>query len=444
MDRDSQIVDLSHHLSSFSDFIEEYSKKSVVPVGTLIMMVVICAFSFDCYRIFILKEIPVEFFYYSLGPVICCGLILVGIYMPRKYQFLKPTNWIFLYGFFASILWFFGFYFDTTIIQAIYFALLVIGLSQYIWRIYHYSFLIGMNAVFYLIIRFWLKPESFSDKTLWMGFDAFMVLLSLLMFSVLFSRRRNLLEFFSSLKMIEEERSRSIYASKMGALGEMAAGIAHEINNPLTIITGHADQILMEIEKGSRFQPKVITESAERVILTAKRISKIISSLKSIAREAGQEVVALHKLHGVIEDTMELCRNRFHQAGIQFELQMEDRDLHIPCRAVAISQVLLNLFNNSVDAIEKMPKKWVRLEVTQEAKWVFMKVTDCGPGIPEDVREKIMQPFFTTKQIGKGTGLGLSISKGLIEEHGGRLYYDATSPNTCFVIQLPLFSKSSV
>ena len=106
-------------------------------------------------------------------------------------------------------------------------------------------------------------------------------------------------------------------------------------------------------------------------------------------------------------------------------------------RPTSLSQVVLNLMNNSYDAIEALPDRWIELSVTEFEEHYGIAITDCGQGIPPDVVKRLMEPFFTTKGIGKGTGLGLSLSKGIVEHHGGTLSYDAESPNTKFEIRLP-------
>jgi signal transduction histidine kinase len=98
---------------------------------------------------------------------------------------------------------------------------------------------------------------------------------------------------------------------------------------------------------------------------------------------------------------------------------------------------LLNLIGNSFDAVQELPEKWIKVNICDLGKEVEISVTDSGLGIPEAIREKITQPFFTTKEIGKGTGLGLSISRGIVESHNGRLFVDATCANTRIVVVLP-------
>ena len=104
-------------------------------------------------------------------------------------------------------------------------------------------------------------------------------------------------------------------------------------------------------------------------------------------------------------------------------------------REAQLAQVLLNLLNNSFDAVEEITNKWVSIDVIDKDKKFQIRVTDSGAGIPSEILDKVMYPFFTTKEVGKGTGLGLSISKGIVEEHKGRIFIDPSMQNTCFVIE---------
>ena len=115
-----------------------------------------------------------------------------------------------------------------------------------------------------------------------------------------------------------------------------------------------------------------------------------------------------------------------------------DPNLQVLVKPTQLSQVFMNLINNSIDAIENLPDPWIKIEseVTPD-QYIMIRFTDSGNGIPHHIVEKIMQPFFTTKEIGKGTGLGLSISKGIIEEHKGQFSYDENALNTTFEIKIP-------
>jgi signal transduction histidine kinase len=114
-----------------------------------------------------------------------------------------------------------------------------------------------------------------------------------------------------------------------------------------------------------------------------------------------------------------------------------EKSLRIDCRPTEISQVLLNLLNNAVDAVQPLAEKWVELQVRSAGKDVEISVMDSGKGIPEKIRDKVGQPFFTTKVVGHGTGLGLSISRGIVEAHGGHLNLDTQCEHTRFVVTLP-------
>ena len=114
--------------------------------------------------------------------------------------------------------------------------------------------------------------------------------------------------------------------------------------------------------------------------------------------------------------------------------------MHLVCQKVQLSQVLMNLLNNSFDAIVDDEYKWIKIQSHQHGDRIGVSVTDSGNGIPGDIADQIFDPFYTTKGVGKGTGLGLSISAGILSNHGGRLYYDQCSPNTRFVMEFPLES----
>jgi C4-dicarboxylate-specific signal transduction histidine kinase len=141
----------------------------------------------------------------------------------------------------------------------------------------------------------------------------------------------------------------------------------------------------------------------------------------------------------VVEATLAICRERFRANAVELILPGSVPELSISCREVQIEQILLNLLQNAFDAVVEQPgERWVRLNVHSSEDSVVFSVTDSGPGIPEELRPRIMEPFFTTKPVGKGTGLGLSLSKSIAEEHGGKLEYSQDQGQTCFSLILPL------
>ncbi len=241
-----------------------------------------------------------------------------------------------------------------------------------------------------------------------------------------------------ALQRLEQEKNRSVQAAKMATLGEMASGIAHEINNPLAIINSRLQLLREQFEREGEIDRAKVQTALERTEAMTLRIAKIIQGLKSFARQGENDPKVLVNFKNVLDDTLELCSARLKNRGIDFSVSGL-LDIEFNGRGVQISQVLLNLINNAADAIQEADERWIKLMVTVENKQALISITDSGRGIPAEIVEKLMQPFFTTKELGKGTGLGLSISKGIIEDHGGSLSYDASNPNTSFVISIPVF-----
>lgn len=237
-------------------------------------------------------------------------------------------------------------------------------------------------------------------------------------------------------EVIIEQRGKLEYTTKMSALGEMAGGIAHEINTPLTVIQLSAEQILNSLTPEMKEKDKVFTASLNRIINTVTRISKIITGLRTFARDSKDEAMSVVSVADVVEDTFSLCREKLSHNNVDLKFLWTD-EAKIYCRPIEISQVLLNLLNNAYDAIQDFENKWIYVQLEVFSGFIHLSVIDCGFGISKEIQEKIMQPFFTTKEVGKGTGLGLSISKGIVEAHGGQIFIDNNYPNTKITIKLP-------
>lgn len=235
--------------------------------------------------------------------------------------------------------------------------------------------------------------------------------------------------------MVKDQQTMLISSAKMSALGEMAGGVAHEINNPLAIISSRISMMLMKIQSG-KMNTDDVKSDLEKIEATAHRIGKIIRGLRSFSRDGSKDEFAVVSVNKIIEDTLDLCRERFTKNGVEMRI-IGDTQIDLNCRSVQVSQVLMNLVGNAFDAIKDLPEKWIEITIEAIPSQLFIKVTDSGNGIAPDVASKMLEPFFTTKDVGLGTGLGLSISKGIVESHGGVMYYNAKSKNTQFIIELP-------
>lgn len=233
----------------------------------------------------------------------------------------------------------------------------------------------------------------------------------------------------------EQMRYKQLLTSKMASLGEIAGGVAHEINNPLTIISGISQQML-RYANSDRLTPEYIHKTAEKLQHTTDRIATIIKGLKAFARDGAKDPMNQYSVQQIIRDSLPYIEPKLNKHNIEWRWN-PDNDFNIECRPVQLSQVIVNLVNNAADAIQNFNEKWIEVQVLAESRGVKILVTDSGKGIPKVIAEKIMDPFFTTKDIGKGTGLGLSISKSIVEAHSGIFYLDESSPNTSFVLRLP-------
>lgn len=225
--------------------------------------------------------------------------------------------------------------------------------------------------------------------------------------------------------------------TKMVALGEMAAGIAHEINNPLTIINLHA-RALEQLVKDPEIDLAQLKNFTAKIGDTVKRISNIVSSLRKFSGDSSKiSQFENSNVKSIIDDSLGLCAEKFRATGVTVNVSVPF-DLQIECNPLDISQVLLNLVNNSFYAVQGQPLKSINITVQKINDSAVLSVMDSGPGIPNEIRSKLLDPFFTTKPLGQGTGLGLSISRSIVKTHNGELFLDDSTPETNFVVKLPL------
>jgi PAS domain S-box-containing protein len=233
-----------------------------------------------------------------------------------------------------------------------------------------------------------------------------------------------------------------VQTAKMSTLGEMASGIAHEINNPLAIIRGHAEILKSALDAG-KIDPERIALASRKIDQTCVRIARIIGSLKAFARDGESEPTSPVLASRIQADAIELCQARLRSHGVKFHFEPIPDSIVLECRSVQLTQVLLNLLNNAFDACLTANVKWVSIGVADLGDTVEFSVSDGGSPIPPEIQERMMLPFFTTKEVGKGTGLGLSISKSIVEGHRGVLLLDSSSLDTRFVFRIPKRANGS-
>lgn len=238
------------------------------------------------------------------------------------------------------------------------------------------------------------------------------------------------------LSVQRETEKNLVQAAKMSTLGEMASGIAHEINSPLTLVGGIAS-LLKERVTASKADAEEVVRELGKIEAASERIARIVRSIRAISRNSAADPMQEESLATIVDDLRQVCEENLKKAGVELRIKVMET-ITLECRAAEVAQVLLNLITNGVDAVRALQERWVEVSAVCDRALVQVSVTDSGHGIPPGIAERIMAPFFTTKGVGVGTGLGLSISQAIVERHHGRLSYDASCGNTRFIVELPL------
>lgn len=229
---------------------------------------------------------------------------------------------------------------------------------------------------------------------------------------------------------VRENELKAITASKLALVGEISAGVAHEINNPLAIIQGMAQTLIKSIESGDLVKSN---DKIQKIIKATERASAIVKNLKKISKDDTNDPFEPIDPNELVLNIIEFSSEFIKKEGVELEIDLRAKK-HFLGHPNELSQVFINLISNAIHASENLPEKWIKIETYNLGKKIIFKFTDSGLGIAEETRLKMFNPFYTTKETGKGTGLGLSISKSIIDRHQGEFYYDENSENTCFVI----------
>ena len=226
----------------------------------------------------------------------------------------------------------------------------------------------------------------------------------------------------------KESQSQLVQSSKMAAVGQLAAGVAHELNTPLA-------SVVLGLEAGSRGNPSPLLKTALEAALQAKTI---VSKLLFYSRDARHGQVETD-LNQIVEDTLQLIGQQLRLDKVKVELRLKELP-RVQVNQNEIQQVVTNLILNAKDALLELPAEGRTITVSSEhrGEQVSLAVCDSGPGVAIEVRSRIFEPFFTTKAVGKGTGLGLSVSQQIVAAHKGELLLEESPSGACFRVLLPV------
>ena len=240
----------------------------------------------------------------------------------------------------------------------------------------------------------------------------------------------------SRLRLVaqQEAESKLVQAAKLAAVGEMAAGIAHELNNPLTTVAGFTELILDEMNKDAPHRADI-----EMVLHEALRARGVVRRLLDFARQ-GERTRARSDLNQIIDDVLALTTHFIHTNGVQLEIKFQEELPWVSVDSNQMKQVFLNLIHNAIQAMPAGGSLQIKTETRKKdnREWVTVAIKDSGIGIDSNDVERIFEPFFTTKGNRGGTGLGLSVTYGIITDHGGTIEVESRpGEGSCFIVWLP-------
>jgi PAS domain S-box-containing protein len=241
----------------------------------------------------------------------------------------------------------------------------------------------------------------------------------------------------------QEMEMRALTQDKLASLGEIATGIAHEINQPLSYIKIILESTLSDIET-ERLDNSELSEDFNESLRQVGKISNIISHLRTFGRS---DVISFSpvKLFNVLKDTLILMNERLRIKNIKFDMKISENLPMLSGNHIKLEQVFINLIQNSMDAIEEKGKGEIALSAEVNNDDILISYSDTGVGIEPELQEKIFDPFFTTKEAGKGTGIGLSIVYGIIQEHNGTISCKSEEgKGATFKITLPIYLEEGI
>jgi PAS domain S-box-containing protein len=243
-------------------------------------------------------------------------------------------------------------------------------------------------------------------------------------------------------KLRKQEQANAMNQDKLASLGEIATGVAHEVNQPLTYINTTL-QLSLEKCKNGKFNPENSIKKFERALHQTNRITSIITHLRAFGRADDDEMIPVD-LSTILDNSLILLSEKMRLCSVVLHKEIEENIPSIIGNSNKLEQVYINFFQNSIDALESSEGGIITVSIShdKDKKETTLKFSDNGTGMPEEVRKKIFEPFYTTKEIGKGTGLGMAISYGIIQEHKGKITVESEmGSGTTFIIVFPAASS---
>ncbi len=295
-------------------------------------------------------------------------------------------------------------------------------------------------------IDFLIKTESFLSRVKHKNKDGLLLFVNIRISPSEYDDQKVFIITTSDITKSLETEQQLIQASKLTTLGEMSTGVAHELNQPLSVIKTAAGFLMRKTRKKEKIEESILFTMLQKIDNNIDRATNIIDHMRQFSRkpDMGKEKIRIHE---VIEKAFEIFNQQLKIRGIEVVKDIEENLPEIMGDPNRLEQVFINLLINARDAVEQ---KWegkpyrpgdkkIVFKAKLEKKEIVIEVGDTGPGISDIIAGKIFEPFFTTKEVGKGTGLGLSISYGIVKDCGGSIHVDTRKrEGATFIIKFPL------
>lgn len=230
-------------------------------------------------------------------------------------------------------------------------------------------------------------------------------------------------------------------AAKLASLGEIAAGIAHELNQPLGIIQLYCESAIGALDESEPAGSETATAAMRTAISQVARATDIIEHIRRYARDDDDVAMDPTPVCELVDGALLLLRRELRELDIEVFEHIEPGIAPVPCRSGSMQQVLFNLMTNARDATDGLVNRRIEVRARSAGSRLVIEVADNGPGVPEDLEDRIIDPFVTTKVAGRGTGLGLGICHAIVADHGGTLTYRRADGHTVFAVSLSLGTR---
>jgi C4-dicarboxylate-specific signal transduction histidine kinase len=247
---------------------------------------------------------------------------------------------------------------------------------------------------------------------------------------------------YSESERLENEKKirkteRDLAATKkMASLGIFSGGVAHEVNNPMSVILGSV-HILKNLAKKEEIENPVVHKCLQHIEDHVHRIRTVTHSLQQYAEGVDSANFGVHNLRKIVEAAFYMAQGNNNSVTFKNNLP-EDEDISIYCHDKLLTQAFYNLLMNSLEAIAGREHQWISLECSSTKTCVTIKIQDSGDGITPEVIDKMFFPFYTSKEVGEGVGLGLTLAEGIIDQHDGKLSFNPAAEHTEFIVEIPI------